>query len=195
MILNNILVILLSCFMVVLCSKHQKGHKSKLPKSKPSPTQTHYKLPLSQVEIQTEAKLPERKPENSSSHLRSALDVLAPENDLKSNSEYASPLSMKTVTEKLHSESPRSSNGLRSTNASRSDVVFEVIDMEPYGPSKSRINWRFFILTGLYITSGLVSIIATYCIAKIIVARRKRHRQYMLLTKSDMDYHKGGGGI
>ena len=195
MILNNILVLLLSSCIVVLCSKHQKGHKSKLPKSKSSLTQTHYKLPLAQVEIQTESKLPERKPENSSSHLRSALDVLAPENDLKSNSEYASPLSMKTVTEKLHSESPRSSNGLRSTNASRSDVVFEVINMEPYGPSKSRINWRFFILTGLYVTSGLVSIIATYCIAKIIVARRKRHSQYMLLTKSDMDYHKGGGGI
>ena len=184
-------VVYLSFFVVfVQCSKHQNRHKSKI---RAKPSKLHYKLPLSQVELQTES-LTTKKPENTSSHLKSALDVLAPENDYRSNSYFESPLSMKTVTEKLHSEIPRSSSmGLG--NSSRSDVVFEVIDMGAFGGGKPRWNWKFILFTGLYITSGIVSIIAAYCIARVIVARRKRHRQYMLLTKSDMGYHRGGGGI
>lgn len=179
------MVLLFVLIFVVHCSKHQPHHKSKGKAKK-----THNTLPLSQVVIQTES-LTTKPPQNSSSHLKSALDVLAPEHDAKP--EYESPLSMKTVTEKLHSEMPRSSNGLG--NATRNDVIFEVIDMGPFGERKTRWNWRFILFTGLYVSSGIVSIIAAYCIARFIVARRKRHRQYMLLTKSDMEYHRGGGGI
>ena len=174
---------------IVECSKHQNRHKSKI---RTKQSKNHYKLPLSSVEIQTES-LTTPKPENTSSHLRSALDVLAPENDLRSNSYFESPLSMKTVTEKLHSEIPRSEMDLG--NSSRSDVIFEVIDMGAFTGGKSRWNWRFILFTSLYVASGVVSIIAAYCIARVVVARRKRHRQYMLLTKSDMGYHRGGGGI
>ena len=173
----------------VQCSKHQSRHKSKI---RTKQSKTHYKLPLSRVEIQTES-LTTQRPENTSSHLRSALDVLAPENDFKSSNDFESPLSMKTVTEKLHSEIPRSSMGLG--NSTGNDVVFEVIDMGAFAGGKSRWNWKFILFTGLYVASGVVSIIAAYCIARVVVVRRKRHRQYMLLTKSDMGYHRGGGGI
>ena len=186
---KHCIIFLTILIFIVQSSKHQ-GHRK--TKTKTKPTKTHYKLPLSQVEIQTE-NLSADKPENTSSHLRSALDVLAPENDFKSSTDFESPLLMKTVTEKLHSEMPRSSTGLG--NSSRNDVVFEVIDMGSFGGKKSRWNLKFILFTGLYIVSGLVSVIAAYCIARLIVARRKRHRQYMLLTKSDMEYHRGGGGI
>lgn len=190
MIWQTYCVLILSFLVLTVhCSKHQAHHKSKSKKKEQKP---HYILPLSQVEIQTEQFTTQR-PENTSSHLQSALDVLAPENDPKLNSEYPSPLLMKTVTENLHSELPRSSNGL--TNTSRSDVVFEVIDMGSFAGIKSRLNLRFILFTVLYVASGIISIIAAYCIARVIVARRKRHKQYMLLTKSDMEYHRGGGGI
>ena len=185
-------IFVLLLIVIANCSKHQGHRKSKTSKSKQNPTHKT-KLPLSQVEVQTEDE--GSKAPTNSSHLRSALNVLAPENDVKANSEYESPLLMKTVTEKFHSEMPRSSSRPDGLNSSRSDVVFEVINMEPYSSWKSRLNKRFFILAALYVVSGLVGIIATYCIARLIVSRRKRHRQYMLLTKSDMGYHKGGGGI
>ncbi len=171
-----------------------KHHKTKMANKavRPSSTRNYKWDSLRQADIQTELK--PRKPENSTSHLRSALDVLAPEADVKNTQEYRLPLLSKPIPAKFHSEAPRSS-ALSNSNDTQSDVVFEVIDMDPYSGAKTRFNKRFFILTALYVASGLVSIIATCCIAKFIIKRKKRHSQYMLLTKSDMEYHRGGGGI
>lgn len=190
---NCYIVLLLLSLLAVSTSKHQLRHKAKMANNRPNPTKTFTSQPLQLLKIESETETP--KPENSSSHLRSALDVLAPEADTKSSQEYHLPLLSKPVPEKLHSEAARSSSGLPNTNISRNDVIFEVIDLDPYGATKSRFNSRFFILTGIYVASGLVSIIATYCLAKLVISRRKRHSQYMLLTKSELDYHHGGGGI
>eukprot|EP00794_Sanderia_malayensis_P007091 gene7091-7892_t len=178
-----------------------KHHKTNLVKNKARPSSPrtdlsrHFKTSsfLSQARIGT-ALTKHKRPENSSSHLRSALDVLAPpEADVRSNSqEYRLPLLSKPVPERFHSEAPRSSSDL-SNNNTKNDVVFEVIDIDPYVGNRSRFNRRFFILTGIYAVSGLVSVIAACCIAKVIMKRRRRHSQYMLLTKSDMEYHRGGG--
>ncbi len=205
-----VFLIFACCFITCSIAKHHLRHKAKVVptlklnsgkiQNPNSLQQNEIKTgKLDAVKIQTSNFVPQtdrrsQKPENSTMHLRSALDVLAPEDGVKSGMEFRLPLLSKPVPEKFHSEAPRSS-GQSSFNDSRNDVVFEVIDIDPYSGTKSRFNRRFFILTGLYAASGLVGIVVTYCVAKLIIKRRKRHSQYMLLTKSDMEYHRGGGGI
>jgi len=76
-----------------------------------------------------------------------------------------------------------------------SSVIFEVLGIDPYSKEHRKFSVRFILLTSLYGTLGLSCILATYCLLRMIGGRQKRNRQYMLLTKRDLDFPLGGGGI
>ena len=126
---------------------------------------------------------------NSSSHLRSALDVLAPELNSKDEQEHIVPGSLSNEIGVFPSSKNASKKG------KNKDVVLEVIEVDPFSLVNSKHNIRFIAIISLYVSTGLISIIATYCVLKIIIKKKKRRNQYMLLTKQDMEYHRGGGGI
>ena len=76
-----------------------------------------------------------------------------------------------------------------------SNVIFEVIEVEPFLKGHHKYNMKFILVTSLYATTGLACILATYCTVKAIASKRGRHRQYMLLTKRELEFPLGGGGI
>lgn len=80
-------------------------------------------------------------------------------------------------------------------NNNTSSVIFEVLGIDPYSKEHRKFSVRFILLTSLYGTLGLSCILATYCLLRMVGGRQKRNRQYMLLTKRDLDFPLGGGGI
>lgn len=82
-----------------------------------------------------------------------------------------------------------------SSSNSTSSVIFEVLGIDPYTKEHRKLSMRFVLMTSLYGTLGLSCILATYCLLRMIGGRQKRNRQYMLLTKRDLDFPLGGGGI
>lgn len=116
-------------------------------------------------------------------NLKSALDDIAPGQDGKSSLDAA------TYPPNLYHSFQDKSHDKNSSN-----VVFEVINVDPWYKSK-RYNTRFLVVTSLYATLGLACILTSYCLVKTIITKRRRHHQYMLLTKRDMEFPLGGGGI
>jgi len=86
-------------------------------------------------------------------------------------------------------------NEKEKTENNTSSVIFEVLGIDPYSKEHRKFSLRFILLTSLYGTLGLSCILATYCLLRMIGGRQKRNRQYMLLTKRDLDFPLGGGGI
>jgi len=114
-------------------------------------------------------------------NLQNALDDIAP-----------SKTNQNTEQNSLVKNNEENSNQSNST----SNVFFEVIHIDPIFKFRNhKYNVKFIIVTSLYATLGLACILITYCFVRIVVAKKKRHRQYMLLTKRDMDFPLGGGGI
>ena len=74
-------------------------------------------------------------------------------------------------------------------------VIFEVLGIDPYSKEHKKLSVRFVLMTSLYGTLGLSCVLATYCLLRMVGGRNKRNKQYMLLTKRDLDFPLGGGGI
>lgn len=97
------------------------------------------------------------------------------------------------VYNSLYKSNPKSPESSSSSNTS--SVIFEVLGIDPYSKEHRKFSMRFILMTSLYGTLGLSCILATYCLLRMIGGRQKRNRQYMLLTKRDLDFPLGGGGI
>jgi len=100
------------------------------------------------------------------------------------------------VYNSLYKAGPDATESTSSSNTnSTSSVIFEVLGLDPYTKEHRKLSMRFVLMTSLYGTLGLSCILATYCLLRMIGGRQKRNRQYMLLTKRDLDFPLGGGGI
>jgi len=76
-----------------------------------------------------------------------------------------------------------------------SNMILEVINIAPYFRGRSKYSKRFALIVTLYASLALSCIVMALCLIRGIQKRNKRHQQYMLLTKRDLDFPLGGGGI
>ena len=86
-------------------------------------------------------------------------------------------------------------NGNSTTNNTTSNMILEVINIAPYFRGRSKYSKKFAMIVTLYAVLSLGCITMAACLIRGIQKRNQRHRQYVLLTKRDIDYPVGGGGI
>ena len=120
-------------------------------------------------------------------NLKTALDDIAP--GLNGRLLMSSVTHPSNIYRSYYHDAPTSSV----TNSS--SVLFEVINIEPFLRGNRRYDARFALLVSIYAAASLGCILITYCVVKTVINKRSRHRQYMLLTKREIDFPLGGGGI
>uniref|UniRef100_A0A7M6DQT4 Cnidarian restricted protein n=1 Tax=Clytia hemisphaerica TaxID=252671 RepID=A0A7M6DQT4_9CNID len=98
-------------------------------------------------------------------------------------------------TVSLNGDFTLENNGNNTTNNTTSNMILEVINIAPYFRGRSKYSKKFAMIVTLYAALSLGCITMAACLIRGIQKRNQRHRQYVLLTKRDMDYPVGGGGI
>jgi hypothetical protein len=76
-----------------------------------------------------------------------------------------------------------------------SNMILEVINIAPYFRGRSKYSKKFVMVVTVYAALALACILMAAFLIRGIQKRNQRHMQYMLLTKRDLDYPVGGGGI
>ena len=76
-----------------------------------------------------------------------------------------------------------------------SNMILEVINIAPYFRGRSKYSKKFVLIVTVYATLALACIVMAAFLIRGIQKRNQRHKQYILLTKRDLDYPVGGGGI
>lgn len=79
-------------------------------------------------------------------------------------------------------------------NGTSKSILYQVIDMGPY-LNHRKYSVKFLAISGGYFASGILTIVLTICIVRKIARRKRNYNQYTLLTKRDMEFPLGGGGI
>lgn len=126
-------------------------------------------------------------------NLQSALDDIAP-----GQYRHSVPESImypdNSYQDYYRDHAPSKTKDRNETVKSKANVLFQVIDVGKF-LKRHNHSARFVLFSLLYGVAGIGTIIIMWCLAKTILRKKKRHTQYMLLTKRDMDFPLGGGGI
>lgn len=86
-------------------------------------------------------------------------------------------------------------NSTIKNNNGTANTILEVINIAPYFHGRSKYSKKFVLIVSFYALLALCCIIMAVFLIRGIQNRNKRHRQYMLLTKRDLEFPLGGGGI
>jgi type II secretory pathway pseudopilin PulG len=187
--------------------QQQKQHKQQQQQEEQRKTTTTFNLPTEAFVEDSTSPSPSTTPSTTATltlkvgnrtintNLQSALDDISPQliggKTIPDSATYP-PNVYNTI---YTNGSPNPVEGGAGNSNSTSSVIFEVLGMEPYTKEHRRLGTRLVLMTSLYGTLGLCCVLATYCLFRIIGGRQKRNKQYMLLTKRDLDFPLGGGGI
>ena len=128
-------------------------------------------------------------------NLQTALDDIAPG---QQTSNFTDAVTKANLRPDSHDENyafkQSTLDNKNASNKNTSNVILEVIDIVPIFQHQ-RYRVKLIIVSSLYAVLGLAIIFVSYCLARIIISKKKRHKQYMLLTKRDLEFPLGGGGI
>lgn len=183
--------------------RHPHHHKLKIPTSDqkniaPTPTQPTTRTAPSKGLTQyktTEPILLKVGNKTINTNLQTALDDIAPGQQTSNFTNVVNKPNLRTNSyDENYAFKPSMLDSKNASNKNTSNVILEVIDIVPIFQHQ-RYKVKLIIVTSLYAVLGLAIIFVSYCLARIIISKKKRHKQYMLLTKRDIEFPLGGGGI
>ena len=183
--------------------RHPHHHKLKIPTSDqkniaPTPTQPTTRTAPSKGLTQyktTEPILLKVGNKTINTNLQTALDDIAPGQQTSNFTNVVNKPNLRTNSyDENYAVKPSMLDSKNASNKNTSNVILEVIDIVPIFQHQ-RYKVKLIIVTSLYAVLGLAIIFVSYCLARIIISKKKRHKQYMLLTKRDLEFPLGGGGI
>lgn len=183
--------------------RHPHHHKLKIPTSDqqniaPTPTQPTTRTAPSKGLTQyktTEPILLKVGNKTINTNLQTALDDIAPGQQTSNFTNVVNKPNLRANSyDENYAFKPSMLDSKNASNKNTSNVILEVIDIVPIFQHQ-RYKVKLIIVTSLYAVLGLAIIFVSYCLARIIISKKKRHKQYMLLTKRDLEFPLGGGGI